>query len=112
MGLKSKTGSQEIGKEADIAIRKKPLLDIDNIRTVTAVLSNGNYYRSEPLWLASDFKPEFYYSFIENNLTVLPSSSSVIVATNCLTPNPFSRYTFDPTLQRSFLTSPGIMANP
>ena len=58
MGLESKTGTLEIGKEADIAIlEKNPLSDIDNIRTVTAVLSNGNYYDSEPLWLAADFKP-------------------------------------------------------
>jgi len=56
MGLDSETGTLEIGKEADIAILdENPLLNIDNIRTVSAVMTNGNYYESEPLWLAADF---------------------------------------------------------
>lgn len=57
MGLDKETGTLEIGKEADIAILdKNPLENISNIRTVSAVLSNGNYYKSEPLWHAADFK--------------------------------------------------------
>lgn len=57
MGLDKETGTLEIGKEADIAILdKNPLENISNIRTVSAVLSNGNYYLSEPLWHAADFK--------------------------------------------------------
>lgn len=57
MGLDEETGTIEIGKEADIAIlEKNPLEDIDNIRSVTAVMTNGNYYESDPLWLAADFK--------------------------------------------------------
>jgi imidazolonepropionase-like amidohydrolase len=57
MGLYTETGSLEVGKEADIAIlEKNPLEDIRNIRTVEAVITNGNYYESEPLWHAADFK--------------------------------------------------------
>lgn len=57
MGLDAETGTLEPGKEADIAIlNKNPLLDIDNLRTVSAVVSNGNYYESNPLWKAADFK--------------------------------------------------------
>ena len=58
MGLGDKTGTLEIGKEGDIAILdKNPLEDISNIRTVSAVVTNGNYYKSNPLWKAADFKP-------------------------------------------------------
>lgn len=57
MGLDSETGTLEIGKEADIAIlNKNPLVDISHIRTVSAVVTNGNYYKSNPLWEAADFK--------------------------------------------------------
>jgi len=57
MGLDTDTGTLEIGKEADIAILdKNPLLNISHLRTVSAVITNGNYYESEPLWLAADFK--------------------------------------------------------
>ncbi len=58
MGLDSKTGTLEVGKEADIAIlNKNPLEDIHNIRSVFAVVTNGNYYLSDPLWKAADFQP-------------------------------------------------------
>lgn len=58
MGLDKETGSIEIGKEADIAILdKNPLVEISNIRTVSAVITNGNYYLSSPLWEAVDFLP-------------------------------------------------------
>ena len=58
MGLDSETGTLEIGKEADIAILdKNPLTDISHLRTVSAVVTNGNYYESDPLWEAADFKP-------------------------------------------------------
>lgn len=58
MGLDAETGTLEIGKEADIAILdKNPLLDITNLRTVSAVITNGNYYESNPLWSAADFVP-------------------------------------------------------
>lgn len=58
MGMDSDTGSLEIGKEADIAILdRNPLIDISNLRTVSAVLTNGNYYESNPLWETADFKP-------------------------------------------------------
>ncbi len=58
MGMDSETGTLEIGKEADIAILdKNPLLDISNIRTVSAVVTNGNFYESNPLWEAADFLP-------------------------------------------------------
>lgn len=58
MGLDMETGTLEVGKQADIAILKRnPLLDIANIRTVTSVVSNGNYYESNPLFRAADFKP-------------------------------------------------------
>ena len=47
-----------MGKQADIAILdENPLENIDNIRTVSSVMTNGNYYESEPLWIAADFKP-------------------------------------------------------
>ena len=56
--MDSKTGTLEIGKEADIAILdKNPLVDITNLRTVSAVLTNGNYYESNPLWRVADFQP-------------------------------------------------------
>ena len=59
MGLGAQTGTLEIGKEADIAIlEKNPLVDIDNLRTVSAVVTNGNYYKSTPLWEAADFIPK------------------------------------------------------
>ncbi len=58
MGMESETGSLEVGKQADIAILdKNPLDDISNVRTVSAVLANGNYYKSNPLWEAADFEP-------------------------------------------------------
>ncbi|WP_299776565.1 amidohydrolase family protein [uncultured Formosa sp.] len=58
MGLDAQTGTLEVGKEGDIAILdKNPLLNISNIRTVSAVVTNGNYYKSNPLWEAADFKP-------------------------------------------------------
>lgn len=58
MGLFDRTGSIEVGKEADIAIlEKNPLKEISNIRTVSAVVANGNYYLSNPLWEAADFQP-------------------------------------------------------
>jgi len=57
MGMDDQTGSLEIGKEADIAILdKNPLENIVNIRTVSAVLTNGNYYNSDALWKEADFK--------------------------------------------------------
>lgn len=57
MGLDATTGTLEVGKEADIAILdKNPLEDISNIRTVSAVMVNGNYYKSNLLWKAADFK--------------------------------------------------------
>lgn len=57
MGLGSTTGTLEVGKEADIAILdKNPLDNIENIRTVKAVMTNGDYYESNPLWQAVDFK--------------------------------------------------------
>ena len=57
MGMGDETGSLEVGKEADIAILdKNPLEDLSNIRTVKAVITNGNYFESEPLWHAADFK--------------------------------------------------------
>jgi imidazolonepropionase-like amidohydrolase len=56
MGLDTDTGTLEVGKEADIAILdENPLLDISHIRTVSAVMTNGTYYESEPLWAAADF---------------------------------------------------------
>lgn len=59
MGLDSETGTLETGKEADIAILdKNPLVDITYLRTVSAVITNGNYYESGPLWQAADFKPK------------------------------------------------------
>lgn len=58
MGLDSETGTLEVGKEADIAIlEKNPLEKIDHLRTVSAVVTNGNYYESDPLWQAADFIP-------------------------------------------------------
>lgn len=58
MGMEDQTGSLEVGKEADIAIlEKNPLDNIENIRTVDAVLANGDYYESAPLWEAADFLP-------------------------------------------------------
>lgn len=58
MGLDAETGTLEVGKEADIAIlEKNPLLNIEHLRTVSAVVTNGNYYQSNPLWKAADFKP-------------------------------------------------------
>ena len=59
MGMDSETGTIELGKEADIAILdKNPLINIGNIRTVSAVMTNGNYYESNPLWKAADFIPK------------------------------------------------------
>ncbi len=58
MGLDSETGTLEVGKQADITILdRNPLVDISNIRYVSAVMSNGHYYESEPLWRAADFQP-------------------------------------------------------
>jgi imidazolonepropionase-like amidohydrolase len=58
MGMDGDTGTLEIGKEADIAILgQNPLLDIAHIRTVSAVMTNGVYYESDPLWRAADFRP-------------------------------------------------------
>ena len=58
MGLESETGTLEVGKQADIAILdRNPLLDITNLRSVSAVMTNGDYYESEPLWRAADFDP-------------------------------------------------------
>ena len=58
MGMDSETGTLEEGKQADIAILdQNPLLDISNIRTVSAVMADGYYYESEPLFRAADFLP-------------------------------------------------------
>jgi imidazolonepropionase-like amidohydrolase len=58
MGMEAETGTLEIGKEADIAIlERNPLVDISHIRTVSAVMTNGHYYESDPLWRAADFRP-------------------------------------------------------
>jgi imidazolonepropionase-like amidohydrolase len=58
MGMADQTGSLEVGKEADIAILdKNPLENISNIRTVSAVLTNGNYYDCDALWQEAGFKP-------------------------------------------------------
>lgn len=58
MGMGDQTGSIEVGKEADIAILdRNPLDDIKNIRTVSAVITNGNYYDCYSLWEAADFLP-------------------------------------------------------
>jgi imidazolonepropionase-like amidohydrolase len=58
MGMEVETGTLEIGKEADIAIlERNPLVDISHIRTVSAVMTNGHYYESDPLWRAADFRP-------------------------------------------------------
>jgi imidazolonepropionase-like amidohydrolase len=57
MGMDTETGTLEVGKQADIAILDAdPLLDIRNIRSVSAVMTNGSYYESDPLWLAVDFR--------------------------------------------------------
>jgi imidazolonepropionase-like amidohydrolase len=57
MGLDAETGTLEVGKEADLAILdENPLLDIGNIRSVSAVMTNGYYYESTPLWRAADFE--------------------------------------------------------
>ena len=59
MGMDQETGSLEVGKEADIAIlERNPLADIRNLRSVSAVVSDGTYYESAPLWIAADFEPE------------------------------------------------------
>jgi hypothetical protein len=58
MGMASETGTLEVGKEADIAILdRNPLDDFANIRSVSAVMTNGRYYQSAPLWRAADFEP-------------------------------------------------------
>lgn len=57
MGMDAETGSLEVGKEADIAILdRNPLADIRNLRSVSAVMSDGVYYESAPLWGAVDFR--------------------------------------------------------
>lgn len=59
MGMDAETGTLEIGKEADIAILDaNPLLNIRNLRLVSAVMTNGDYYESAPLWRSADFAPE------------------------------------------------------
>ena len=52
------TGTIEVGKRADIAIYDgNPLENISNIRSVSAVISRGYYYKSAPLWRSVGFKP-------------------------------------------------------
>ena len=52
------TGTIEVGKRADIAIYDaNPLDNISNIRSVSAVISRGYYYKSAPLWRSVGFKP-------------------------------------------------------
>ena len=52
------TGTIEVGKRADIAIYdSNPLENISNIRSVSAVISRGYYYKSAPLWRSVGFKP-------------------------------------------------------
>ena len=52
------TGTIEVGKRADIAIYDaNPLDNISNIRSVSAVVSRGYYYKSAPLWRSVGFKP-------------------------------------------------------
>lgn len=58
MRMDDRTGSLEVGKEADIAILdRNPLEDIRNLRSVSAVMTDGVYYESERLWSAVDFLP-------------------------------------------------------
>ena len=71
MGLDSKTGTIEVGKEADIAILdRNPLENIKNIRTVSAVVTNGNYYKSAPLFLAAGFTPSKDINLQKNKIKV------------------------------------------
>lgn len=52
------TGTIEVGKRADLAIYDfNPLENISNIRSVSAVVSRGYYYKSAPLWKSVGFKP-------------------------------------------------------
>ena len=52
------TGTIEVGKRADIAIYDaSPLDNISNIRSVSAVVSRGYYYKSASLWKSVGFKP-------------------------------------------------------
>jgi len=52
------TGTIEVGKRADIAIfDSNPLDNISNIRSVSAVVSRGYYFKSAPLWKSVGFKP-------------------------------------------------------
>ncbi len=58
MNRDKETGTIEIGKRADIAILDaNPLDNIRNIRSVSAVISKGYYYRSSSLWKSVGFKP-------------------------------------------------------
>ena len=58
MGMEAETGTLEVGKQADIAVLdRNPLVDIANLRSVSAVMTNGDYYESAPLWRAADFEP-------------------------------------------------------
>jgi len=58
MKRENETGTIEVGKRADIAIfDSNPLENISNIRSVSAVVSRGYYYKSAPLWRSVGFKP-------------------------------------------------------
>lgn len=58
MGMDGETGSLEVGKQADIAILdRNPLVDISNLRSVSAVMTNGAYFEGGPLWVSADFAP-------------------------------------------------------
>ncbi len=54
----AESGSIERGKRADFAIlNADPLANISNVRTVKAVVANGVYYDSAPLWKSVGFQP-------------------------------------------------------
>jgi imidazolonepropionase-like amidohydrolase len=58
MGLDKKSGTIEVGKQADmVLLDADPLVDIHNTRRILKIIAAGAIYDSAPLWESVEFKP-------------------------------------------------------
>ena len=58
MNIADRSGSIEVGKQADFVILDaNPLDDISNIRRIDRVVSRGRFYFADDLWRRVGFKP-------------------------------------------------------
>ena len=58
MGFDKKSGTIEVGKQADmVLLDADPLADIRNTRRIQKIIAGGAIYDPAPLWDSVEFKP-------------------------------------------------------